>query len=111
MREGVIDLDYLDSEIEKLKGDIEKSKKVKGTYPAYVLFQAGLKTMEDIRSKCTPIQEQTINGYVVTKGEWTNATIEDHKLNYFLSKTCINDWESNKYCSNQNKCQMCKIKQ
>lgn len=41
-----------------------------------------------IRSKCTPIVPPV-----------------------FLSKTCINEWESNTYCANEGKCELCKIKQ
>lgn len=108
MRKGIIDLDWFDSEIDA-KMRVLNSPLITADGVSFIMKVVPI--LRDIRSKCTPIQEQTINGYVVTKGEWTNATIEDQKVTEFLSKTCINDWESNKYCSNQNKCQMCKIKQ
>lgn len=107
---AVIDLDWLDSEIDQTN-QIYNSLDGEESQLEYNIVFSKLKILQTIRDSCNPIEQQTINGYVVTKGEWTNATIEDQKVTEFLSKTCINDWESNQYCSNQNKCQMCKIKQ
>ena len=89
MRLATIDLDLLDEEIEKIKSDIDSSKKDKRTISVSTFFEIGLQTLEDLRSKCTPIIE------------------EKNKEN--IPKTCLNQWEDKKYCSNEGMCLMCKI--
>lgn len=41
---------------------------------------------------------------------FVGITIRDPEQTLFLSKTCINNWENNKFCENENKCELCKIK-
>jgi hypothetical protein len=90
-RKAIINLDWLDAEIENLRGGIRS-----GTYHKYIgtakVDSADMAiTLDLVRSKCEPIEESK-----------EPAT--------FLSKTCVNNWESNKYCSDENKCQMCQTK-
>jgi hypothetical protein len=54
---AIIDLDWLDAEIEKMSRDVEKSKRMTSTYPAEVFFGAGFKMLRLVRSKCEPVEE------------------------------------------------------
>lgn len=82
MRKGVIDLDLLDSEIEK-KRKILDSPSITEEGVTFVLKI--LPVLMHIRSKCIPIEEPPV----------------------FLSKTCINQWESNRFCDKEGACEMC----
>jgi hypothetical protein len=83
MRKAIIDLDWLDTFI--------ADRHFLNLVVSEDLTDS-IKLLEEVRSKCEPIEEPKET---------------------FLSKTCINDWESSTYCPNDNKCQMCvsKIKQ
>ena len=98
-RLATIDLNWLDGEIENLNITIEEliEKKLKEEMLSTVLvidsritlLSHELLVLHNLRKKCT--------------------TIEEPKET-FLSKTCINNWEDKKFCENNGKCEMCKIK-
>lgn len=80
MRKGVIDLDWLDGVIE----DIELCHKI---VPEGLDSLLGL--LKEVRSKCTLIES------------------EKEQPPVFLSKTCVNNWESNRFCDKEGACEMC----
>jgi len=75
-----------------------------------------LLVLHNLRKKCIPIEglkESELPNYCVVKNKEycflsgkCKECLEEPKET-FLSKTCTNDWESNAYCPNENKCQMC----
>ena len=97
---AIIDLDWVDDQIVKLKRDLEKSKTDTRHIPPYVFFEAGLKSFKEVRSKCEPIEQPFI---LEVEGM---VTISKEPL----PTKCELDWESAKYCHNDNKCELCKTK-
>lgn len=85
MRKALIDLEWLDAEIEDL---IQKD-----CNPKLINSADDIKfnILLNLRSKCEPVEEQK-------------------EPAIFLSKTCVNNWESNKYCESTGKCELCKTK-
>ena len=87
MRKAVIDLDWLDNQIASEKEKMERHD----LQEHFRVFERGRNMLKLVRVKCTPIEEQKET---------------------FLPPTCIQEWESAKYCQNENKCELCKtIKQ
>lgn len=86
-RLATINLDWLDSEIDAKMRALNSSLI---TADGVSFIMKVVPILRHIRSKCEQIEEP---------------------IEPFLSKTCVNDWESNKYCSNNGKCELCKIKQ
>lgn len=87
MRKAVIDLDWLDGEIDAKMRALNSSLI---TADGVSFIMKVVPILRHIRSKCIAIEEAK---------------------EPFLSKTCVNNWESSKYCSNEGKCELCKIKQ
>ena len=54
---ALIDLDWLESEIEKLNRDYFESFKDDRVVQPKVVFQAGIEAFKFIRSKCEPVKE------------------------------------------------------
>ena len=95
MRKVVIDLDWLDAEITEYKRVINEELVSDGISSIYNHI---LNTLVLVRSKCEPIEEPFIlevEGMVTTSKEP-------------LPPKCLLDWESAKYCHNDNACELCK---
>ncbi len=69
---AVIDLDWLDSEIEKLKRDYTKSLKDDRLITPSTFFEAVILGFEDIRSKCEPVKESFTEDDMISFAEWLN---------------------------------------
>jgi len=81
MRLGIIDLDWLDTFIaDRHFVNLVVSEDLTDS----------IKLLDEVRSKCTPI-------------------IEEKEEEETLPHACLNQWESNNYCSNEGMCEMCKI--
>jgi hypothetical protein len=117
MRKGVIDLDWLNGEIEQTK---EKIKVFQEGHILQVVQIAILGKLEVVLSKCQPIEEEKeidLPNYCVVKnkeycflsGKCKECSPPIKEI--FLSKTCTNNWEDKKFCENTGKCEFCKIKQ
>ena len=93
MRKAVIDLDWLDAEIDTLheKG---ATSGISSIDDDDIRFD----TLIEVRSKCEPIEQPFI---LEAKGMIT-ASKEP------LPPKCLLDWESAKYCHNNDKCELCK---
>lgn len=85
MREGRIDLDWLDTEMSLAESKYLEIPFMKENELASAFMKLAVLTV--VRSKCTLIEPPV-----------------------FLSKTCINEWESNQYCDKKDACEMCKLK-
>ena len=96
MRKATIDLNWLEAEINKLheKG---ATSGISSINDDDIRFD----TLISVRSKCEPIEETKREGFPPPTGILTKAN---------LPTTCLLDWESAKYCHNDNKCLMCKTK-
>lgn len=99
-------IDWLDTEIEQTK---EKIKVFQEGHILQTVQIAILGKLEEVRLKCEKVEEPEFRSKDTIEFT-TSGTSGDSEPFSFLSKTCINDWESNKYCANQNKCELCKIK-
>lgn len=113
MREGKINLDLLDKKI--LQAQIEL--KDNPSEDLLLILSERVSCLKYIRSKCTPIDEPfklvdsifiQVDGNVSLANQ-NPSSVLNVDGNVFLSKTCINEWESNTYCPNENKCEMCVI--
>ena len=91
---AIINLDWLDAEIDKLH---EKGAKagISSINDNDIRFD----TLIEVRSKCEPIEEPKREGFPPPTGILTE-----------LSPKCLLDWESAKYCHNDNACKMCETK-
>lgn len=96
MRKALIDLDWLDAEIEEYKRVINEDLVSDGMVSTYNHI---LNTLILVRSKCEPIEESKREGFPPPTGILTE-----------LPPKCLLDWESAKYCHNDNACLMCKTK-
>jgi len=85
MRLAKIDLDWLKEEIASkemaLKNPLFKERDI-------LIMKSFKVAYEEVLSNCTLIEEE--------------------KNKESLPKTCLNQWEDKKYCSNEGMCQMCK---
>lgn len=79
-----------------------------------------LSTLTVVRSKCQPIEEEKepeLPNYCVVKNKeycFLSGKCKECSPQIgesFLSKTCTNNWEDKKFCENNGKCELCKIKQ
>lgn len=118
MRKGVIDLDWLNGEIEQTK---VKIKVFQEGHILQAIQKAILGNLEVVLSKCQPIEEPKVNPYFESSIPYTTgktgfiingvSNIGTTITGGFLSKTCTNNWEDKKFCENTGKCELCKIKQ
>lgn len=99
MREGRIDLDWLDGNIEAYKKVLDEKKDSYSELDR--TYNHLLNAFVEIRSKCTPIYEPF---------KFVDSSFIQVNGNVFLSKTCINEWESNQYCDKKDSCEMCQLK-
>lgn len=93
---ALIDLDWLDAEIDEYKRVINED--LVSDYIS-LIYNHILTTLISVRSKCEPIEEPKREGFPPPAGILTT-----------LPSKCELDWESAKYCHNDNKCELCKTK-
>lgn len=118
MRKATIDLDWLDSELLSAETKYLEVPFMRENDLSKAFMK--LSTLTVVRSKYQPIEEEKgieLPNYCVVKNKEycflsgkckeCSPTIEEP----FLSKTCVNNWENNKFCENNGKCELCKIKQ
>jgi len=90
MRKGVIDLDWLESEISLAENKYLEIPFMRENQLSSAFMKLSVLTV--VRSKCTPIEEP-----VLFDGE----PIPD---------LCVNDWNDRRFCEKVNRCKMCQTK-
>ena len=98
---ALISLDWLDAEIDKLH---EKGAMAGISSIDDIRFD----TLIEVRSKCEPIEEpKTLSVIGKVNKKYSGLLYGEPKE---LPSKCELDWESAKYCHNNDKCLMCNTK-
>ena len=91
MKKALIDLDLLNAEIKENSG--------------HTGYEAAL---IDVRSKCEPVEDvKTLSVIGKANKKYSGLLYGEPKD---LPTKCLLDWESAKYCHNDNACELCKTK-
>ena len=104
MRKALIDIDWLDAEIES-----ENNRMKRSTHELHVRgFERSRNKLKLVRSKCEPVEEpKTLSVIGKANKKYSGLLYGEPKD---LPTKCLLDWESAKYCHNDNACLMYKTK-
>jgi len=105
MRKGIIDIDWLDARINTLTICISRNKM---SVVDSQIFKNELSSLKIVRSKCEPIEDVKTLSVIGKANEKCSGLLYGEPKE--LPTKCLLDWESAKYCHNDNKCLMCKTK-
>jgi len=105
MRKAVIDLDWLDENIAEYKRVLNED--LVGSELGSI-YNHILNAFVLVRSKCEPIEDvKTLSVIGKANEKYSGLLYGEPKE---LPTKCLLDWESAKYCHNDNACELCKTK-
>ena len=99
MRKAEIDLDWVNESIVEYERVINNNLV---SEELATIYNHLLNAFIEVRSKCTPIKE--VEQVIVDSQGCMDFVFTE------LPPTCIQEWESARYCQNENKCKLCETK-